>query len=824
MSSPTLSPIYDRLNGAGGYHPFTANTFADWSSEAGDTVTISRNGTDYTAPVHKQTITWRGQQRITMETGGNKEREATERVSDRKFRSNKSSARTSSGKTHTFEVNDQHLLYEIDNPTTGVMTRLQVAEGDIVAEVTRATTAEGGIQRDVSSLEVTIEGITQTVGTIESEVTTLDGKVTTIEGSALWTQRDNITGVVGEFDVVEDQSTHTKTLVVKAGGGLNIRRNNVEFGVYDDGTLTAGVIATKVNGVASTNIYADKILMSSASGAPTVQVTVNGKLDAAEFTAANINSLFSGAVGFTALSGDFTFLGADYLTVSEGTSAGTLSATSFSLANSDPFTDCIVNASVNSNTGVLTLTKASGDTVTFSKATTLTGAWSSGAFTATASPQGTTLTTSTTVGAVTWEGNTATVPIKATIGSSPTLYDVRDVTVNATPRYNAGWDYATTQVVVSGQTAGSSELPIKSLTYDEKWKVTFTIPDSSGTDHVSSYVLKAPSDLYATGWGAACAESVMPSAAGSGEATTFTLTAPNSTVDGAAVTKTFTMSKGTPGASGYASVSLAGVGVVGRIDISDWYTQGVADGEGEFSLASVTLQGGAISGTSYHTIPTGGTLYYTAGTAVTKYDKGSAETYYKGNGTRLGTVTRYPIGSTPTVYDKGSGVTYYQGNGQRYSAATRYTKGSKVYKRGDWVSPTYTGTQLYFAGGQSAGSGTWYLNSGNLYYSGPEIDSLGDSETVYIKNGSGDIYARGDAVTVYPATNGRSVNLIGTGETVYKASNTGSYYLRGDSVTVYQATNGASITPIGGTNLRLEQLTYAYGVGSTVTDTYYTKS
>ena len=493
MSSPTLSPIYDRLHGTDAYHPFTANTFADWSSEAGDTVTITRGGEDYAAPIHKQTISWRGQQRITMETGGNKEREATERVSDRKFRSSKSSARTSSGKTHTFEVNDAHLLYEIDNPDTGVMTRLEVAEGDIVAEVTRATEAEGGIQQDISSLEITIDGITQTVGTIQADVTTLDGKVTTIEGSALWTQRDNITGVVGEFDVVEDSSTHVKTLVVKSGGGLSIRRDGVAFGVYDDGTLTAGVIATKVNGVASTNIYADKILMSSASGAPTVQVTVNGKLDATEFTAANINSLFSGAVGFNALSGDFTFLGADYLTVSEGTSAGTLSATSFSLANSDPFTNCIIGASVSGNT--LTLTPASGSAITFSKATTLSDAWSSGTLTVTASPQGETLVRTLASGTPTWSGYIATVPINATWGSSGQYSESTgfNVTVNASTAYNAGWDYAITQRVVSAQAAGSSEIPIKILTYDEKWKINFTIPDSSGVNQVSSYVVQAPS-------------------------------------------------------------------------------------------------------------------------------------------------------------------------------------------------------------------------------------------------------------------------------------------------------------------------------------------
>lgn len=60
------------------------------------------------------------------------------------------------------------------------------------------------------------------------------------------------------------------------------------------------------------------------------------------------------------------------------------------------------------------------DVGSFSRATTLTGAWSSGVFTASASPQGNSLTTSLTVGAASRSGRTVTMPIYATIGSSAT--------------------------------------------------------------------------------------------------------------------------------------------------------------------------------------------------------------------------------------------------------------------------------------------------------------------------------------------------------------------------------------------------------------------
>ena len=84
MANASLSPIYERLNGVQQYHPFSAKTFADWASEAGDTVQISREGTSYSVPVHKQSLVWRGKHMINMESTGSKERTPIERMSNRK--------------------------------------------------------------------------------------------------------------------------------------------------------------------------------------------------------------------------------------------------------------------------------------------------------------------------------------------------------------------------------------------------------------------------------------------------------------------------------------------------------------------------------------------------------------------------------------------------------------------------------------------------------------------------------------------------------------------------------------------------------------------
>lgn len=106
--------------------------------------------------------------------------------------------------------------------------------------------------KDGSLLEVKRDGIYETVGTSQA-ITEVDNKVTnTIMGSALWIRRNNITGVCGEFDVVEetdpDTGTTVKHLKIVSGGGITIERNQTEFGLWDSGNLTGGVMVNKING------------------------------------------------------------------------------------------------------------------------------------------------------------------------------------------------------------------------------------------------------------------------------------------------------------------------------------------------------------------------------------------------------------------------------------------------------------------------------------------------------------------------------------------------------------------------------------------------
>ena len=117
------------------------------------------------------------------------------------------------------------------------------------------TDAQGNVHlqmKDGGFLEVMRNGVYETVGTSQAIAEVNNVVTNTILGSALWTQRSNITGVVGEFDVVEETDPDTgqtvRHLKVISGGGMTIQRNQTEFGLWDQGNLTGGIMVNKING------------------------------------------------------------------------------------------------------------------------------------------------------------------------------------------------------------------------------------------------------------------------------------------------------------------------------------------------------------------------------------------------------------------------------------------------------------------------------------------------------------------------------------------------------------------------------------------------
>lgn len=352
------------------------------------------------------------------------------------------------------------------------------------------------------------------------------------------------------------------------------------------------------------------------------------------------------------------------------------------------------------------------DCGTFSRATTLTGAWSSGKFTVNASPQGDSYWTDLVQGTPSWNGNQCTVPVNA---------------IDSTSGGNA---YATGRNIVINA-----------------------------------------SSVYTDGWDAARAKVVSPSA---GTGTSFDVKVPSAT-EGEQQTFTFTIQKGaTPASSGYASVALSGT-VVGRIAIGDWYTAGYNNGKpvsgtaggrtsgvsalvhdftitkgdgttatlqinvsdiyatarngytyGTFTRAALTLRGSQISN-AYHTVSTGGTVYYLPSTSEYVYDAGSyvvgrgtKETIKKGgnniylkrhSSTETPSKTFYTI-ETSSNYD----IMYFVASDSSYDCYPGNGLSGYLVKNGRSLIPVDTGSYLRLSSVTAYESGDSYTSTNSPYY------------------------------------------------------------------------------------------------------------
>ena len=264
---------------------------------------------------------------------------------------------------------------------------------------------------------------------------------------------------------------------------------------------------------------------------------------------------------------------------------------------------------------------------------------------------------------------------------------------------------------------------------------------------------------------------------------------------------------------------------------------------------------------NYHkVVSSGGTVYYTAGTAATYYEAGTTTKYARGDsvtvtlqGSQTSELTLQ--GSSQTVFEEvssggtvyytaGTAARYYKevssGGTVYYTAGTAVTKykgnGSSVTGRGSSVSVTPCGNAVKFKRHTSSETptGTWYtINSSNYdltYY-------VAGSATTYYKGDGSSVTGRGDSESITPISSTSirvgtvaSVTPIGSTSkrlssvTRYKAgTNVGKLYNAGEIATYYKGNGGSftvqgssvSVTPIGSTSIRVAAAASVTPIGST---------
>lgn len=373
--------------------------------------------------------------------------------------------------------------------------------------------------------------------------------------------------------------------------------------------------------------------------------------------------------------------------------------------NGNSFTNVIVSASVSGNT--LTLTPLSGSPVTFSKATTLNGGWSSGAFTVTATQNntdvGSIVTALTNSGH--WgnssNGENANYYYGATYatvnGGAAPVATGNTYSINASGRYTAGETAGKGAMGLSGSWAGNV-LTVKAVESSTKSQV-YTI----GVTHSLVY---------------------------NSSTHDFTITS-NATANGATV-KTLTE-------NGYGSIA---------------YTSGVTDGEANFEQVTVTPQGDAygsitpINSSSAMHLGAATTIRPCSGSGITptlaKVKVATSNgTYYlrKTSAIKLkhwGSQTFYAAPTTGATsynhdwyYIDTGGTNYYQSDG----TATKYSVADASFYD---VGSSNAGKTLYEGG--TSNTYRQVLDSGGttFYTAGTAVNNLrkpgtADSTTYYKK-------------------------------------------------------------------------------------------
>lgn len=327
----------------------------------------------------------------------------------------------------------------------------------------------------LSQIVVDGQGIHQTVEEIKEGDVIRDAKIDINEQRILQEVNDRTAGDVemyGRITVEADRITQEVSRATAAEGTLRGaitveagKISQIVSAVGKDGEVTAASITLAINeGKSGAWIDADNVWIGNDKSTTVIAGKLNVRDLAAEIAKiTTLSTLAISADGNIQCSGGIV---SKSLAINQQygiTASGTGTFSGIKLGSGSSFTDCVVDAAVANN--ILTLTKASGDTVTFSRATSLSGAWSGATFAVTASPQGNTASTTITLDGGT--GSVASPDYTANSFISHKAYvnvkgsqtsgtaTVKKILVDATNEYNAGFD-ASHSACIGGSSGGAS--------------------------------------------------------------------------------------------------------------------------------------------------------------------------------------------------------------------------------------------------------------------------------------------------------------------------------------------------------------------------------
>lgn len=428
ITGASLTPIYERLNDADAYHPFNVDTFSDWAVEAGDIVTVSRGDTDYQSPVHSVKMLWRGTPNTTLNSVGKEERGPVARMSARKRVSGKQivdkigvTTRTYSQPTAPTGTDDQPLkegdvwiqssfLRTWDDAESFKWTEIEGYTWDQMKGSKVYVRKDGQWKLSVDEQSIAKDAdFEKTKDYVRLYATDLKATQKGLQGdiAQIKVEAKQITSTVQ--DTKNDLSSMIKQTAGKIRSEVTDKTNNLSSSI----TQTANRVAIVVDG--GGNIKAAQIVAAINDGSSSVYISANhidldGYVKATDITA---NFIAGVLVNSTVLSTSYMFT----KQLEIGTSGAIVNGFSCALEDGIKALQLVPNGDTYTLQKKHFYSENWENVGSFSRATTLTGAWSDGTLTVTASPQGTVYTLSLS-GSPSWSGGTCTIPIKYTINGT----------------------------------------------------------------------------------------------------------------------------------------------------------------------------------------------------------------------------------------------------------------------------------------------------------------------------------------------------------------------------------------------------------------------
>lgn len=148
---------------ARGFHPASANLFADWTLEPGDVLTVRSEGTDYAVPVYTMDLSWNGDSTVRVQSSGNKQRDPPSELARRNYGYSRGQRKLEEGETEIRAelINQGNSIGLVVTETAGGDKVINVAS--IVAEINES--GDSSVKIDANHIVIT--GNTGIAGALE---------------------------------------------------------------------------------------------------------------------------------------------------------------------------------------------------------------------------------------------------------------------------------------------------------------------------------------------------------------------------------------------------------------------------------------------------------------------------------------------------------------------------------------------------------------------------------------------------------------------------------------------------------------------------------